>query len=195
MVHPDDPDVRGWNVLVDDGTELGLVDDLVVDTENMTVRYLDLVREDHEDKKKYHYLIPLSQVNFNKFDKRVRVDADSRHFLHTYPRYTDEIPRDYEDRVNKYYSEGYIRKDTETVSGSYDEERVYSNRTDTDVYGKRESPFGSEYEKLKRHPENLKEKIKVLEKQKQSKEMRKLEMERDIALINEEITQLIARLK
>ena len=61
--------------------------------------------------------------------------------------------------------------------------------------GKRESIFGNDYEKIKDYPENWDEKINPLEKQKQLKELRKLEMERDIALINEEIIQLKARLK
>jgi sporulation protein YlmC with PRC-barrel domain len=194
-VHPDDPDVRGWNVLIEDGTEVGQVDDLVVDTDSMTVSYLDLVREDHADRKKYHFLIPLTQVNFSRFDKRVRVEADSRQFLNSYPRFTGDIPHDYEDKVRQYYSDSHIRKDPERVSGVYDEEKVYANRTESDPQGRKESPYGAEYERLKRYPENLKEKINVLEKQKHSKEMSKLEMERDIALINEEITQLIARLK
>lgn len=37
-----DPDVRGWEVLGADGRKMGEVDDLLVDTEALTVRYLDV---------------------------------------------------------------------------------------------------------------------------------------------------------
>lgn len=42
-VEPGDPDPRGWTVVTTDGRELGVVDDLVVDTSAMKVRHL-LVR-------------------------------------------------------------------------------------------------------------------------------------------------------
>jgi hypothetical protein len=37
-----DPDVRGWEVLGADGRQIGTVDDLLVDTEGLRVRYLDV---------------------------------------------------------------------------------------------------------------------------------------------------------
>ena len=37
-----DPDVRGWQVLGADGRQIGTVDDLLVDTEALRVRYLDV---------------------------------------------------------------------------------------------------------------------------------------------------------
>lgn len=37
-----DPDVRGWEVLGADGRKMGEVDDLLVDTESLRVRYLDV---------------------------------------------------------------------------------------------------------------------------------------------------------
>ena len=64
-VHPDDVDVRGWNVLAED-VNLGTVDDLVLDTQQMNVKYLDLIKQDNVERKNYHYLIPLDQVNFNR---------------------------------------------------------------------------------------------------------------------------------
>lgn len=40
-----DPDVRGWEVVAADGARLGTVDDLLVDTAQMKVRYLDVELE------------------------------------------------------------------------------------------------------------------------------------------------------
>ncbi|HEX9944891.1 MAG TPA: PRC-barrel domain-containing protein [Thermoanaerobaculia bacterium] len=41
-VASDDPDVRGWNVIGRDGRTIGEVNDLLVDTAAMRVRYLDV---------------------------------------------------------------------------------------------------------------------------------------------------------
>lgn len=38
-----DPDVRGWDVIGADGHRMGEVDDLLVDSEAMRVRYLDVI--------------------------------------------------------------------------------------------------------------------------------------------------------
>lgn len=38
-----DPDVRGWDVMGADGHRMGEVDDLLVDSEAMRVRYLDVI--------------------------------------------------------------------------------------------------------------------------------------------------------
>lgn len=68
LVHLDDlddykvadgePDIRGWTVKSADGHDLGKVEDLLVDTGAMTVRYLDV-----------------------ELDKKVRKDTDNRHVL------------------------------------------------------------------------------------------------------------------
>ncbi|MEO7962940.1 MAG: PRC-barrel domain-containing protein [Gemmatimonadaceae bacterium] len=46
-VAEDDPDIRGWNVRTSDGQEIGRVNDLIVDTEAMKVRYVE-IKLDHE---------------------------------------------------------------------------------------------------------------------------------------------------
>lgn len=205
-VHPDDPDVRGWTVIIED-TRLGAVDDLVLDKNSMTVQYLDLIREDHTERKNFHYLIPLDQVHFKMEEQQVRVETDPDHFITAYPRYSGEIPHDYDERVRNYYSEGTIRKKSGKARRHedkrvYEDDKIYADKTEerfqelkTEGEERKESPFGTEYERLKRNPENLKEKISVLEKHKHRKQLKMIEMERDIALINEEITKQIARLK
>src|SRR5688572_24172684 len=41
-VSSDDPDVRGWDIIGRDGRKIGDVNDLLVDTAAMRVRYLDV---------------------------------------------------------------------------------------------------------------------------------------------------------
>ncbi|MBA2632924.1 MAG: PRC-barrel domain-containing protein [Chloroflexi bacterium] len=45
-VHEDDPDVRGWVVLSEDGEKIGEVEDLLIDVPARKVRYLDVDVED-----------------------------------------------------------------------------------------------------------------------------------------------------
>lgn len=195
-VHPDDIDVRNWDVSAN-GFKLGVVNDLVFDRDTMRVKYLDLTRSDSTDNKNYHYLIPMDQVNFDRHNKSVNFHADSHHFLNTYPRFSNEMPFDYEEKVRKYYSDTYTREYPDQNSESYERKvyanEFYDNKTNTGIVEEqKESPFGNEYEKIKGYPGNLNEKIDVLERQKQIK---MLEKERDIALINKEILLLKERLR
>jgi|GEM_PF-2491528 len=48
-VAPGDPDVRGWLVLGADGRRIGEVDDLLVDTEALRARYLDVTLDSSRD--------------------------------------------------------------------------------------------------------------------------------------------------
>jgi photosynthetic reaction center H subunit len=79
-----DPDVRGWNVYSNDGRKIGEVDDLLVDTAAMKVRYLD-VDLDRDvrgamggDLQRDHVLIPIGSAQLEEKDDRVMVDL-----LHT----------------------------------------------------------------------------------------------------------------
>ncbi len=193
-VHPDDADVRGWDVMAE-GVNLGTVDDMVLDTQRMAVKYLELTKLDKEEKTNYHYLIPLEQVNFNRHSRYVDLVGDSNNFLDAYPKFTNEIPADYDERVKNYYSSDYTREYPDKNSRIYEDEMNYESNISATGELKEVSVFGKEYEKIKKYPENWEEKIDTLEKQKQLKELRKLEMERDIALINEELIQIKTKFK
>ena len=195
QVHPDDVDARGWEIF-SAGNRLGQVNDLIWDTYSMKVKYLDVVSEDASDKKKYHYLIPLDHVDFNAQHKSVNFDTNYQHFSESYPKYINEYPKDYDEKVKVYFSDDATRGFPDRFSRSAEDEVLYekrTNRENTEIT--EEPPMGSQYERIKDHPGNWEEKINTLEKQKQLKEMKLLEMERDIALINEEIIKNKARLK
>jgi sporulation protein YlmC with PRC-barrel domain len=191
QVHPDDVDVRGWDVVAK-GNHLGVVNDLILDISNKRIKYLDVMNKNNKDDENYHYLIPLDQVKFNRINKNVNLEVDSHQFQNTYPRFSDnEIPDNYEDKVRIYYLENDKRKHPDDQSRRYDKEEIYKNKsTPREVEGLRESPYGSEYERIKNNPENWKGKIDALERQKQ---LKKIELERDIALIDVEINKLKAR--
>lgn len=57
-----DPDIRGWSVRTSDGRKVGEVDSLIVDTDAMQVRYLDidLDRKTLDLKEDRHVLVPIS---------------------------------------------------------------------------------------------------------------------------------------
>ncbi|HEX2202052.1 MAG TPA: DUF2382 domain-containing protein [Longimicrobium sp.] len=97
-----DPDVRGWEVQSADGRKIGSIDELLIDTNAMKVRYLD-VEVDRgmvaggDDR---HVLIPIGYARLERDGDRVIVDNLSASDLGTLPAY-DHTPltRDYETSV------------------------------------------------------------------------------------------------
>ena len=74
-VADDDPDIRGWEVVSADGIRIGAVDQLLVDTEAMKVRYLDVDLDERMvaagDR---HALIPIGYARLEEDRSRVFVD-------------------------------------------------------------------------------------------------------------------------
>lgn len=74
-----EPDPRGWEVVAEDGRRVGEVDELIVDTAAMKVRYLDCDLDEralglHEDR---HVLIPVGYAELVPGTRRVRVSGIS----------------------------------------------------------------------------------------------------------------------
>jgi photosynthetic reaction center H subunit len=71
-----DPDIRGWDVKTPDGRKVGKVDELVVDTSEMRVRYMDV----KVDKKVLgadddgHVLVPIGTARLNDDEDDVLID-------------------------------------------------------------------------------------------------------------------------
>ncbi|MBV9879700.1 MAG: PRC-barrel domain-containing protein [Gemmatirosa sp.] len=98
-----EPDVRGWSVYASTGRELGVVDDLLVDTEAGEVVMLDvdLKRDDR------HTLAPLRAAWIDRGTKRVVVDARELGAPDTLP----ALPRTgalSDDDVSR-FNDGYVR--------------------------------------------------------------------------------------
>lgn len=101
------PDPRGWRVLTADGTEVGKVHDLIVDTGSMRTRYLD-VKLDHDKistagtrrDDDWDALIPVGSAQLAENDDEVMLPSISTAQLAALPVFEHgEITRDYENSV------------------------------------------------------------------------------------------------
>jgi sporulation protein YlmC with PRC-barrel domain len=102
-----DPDVRGWEVLASDGRKIGEVDELLVDTNAMKVRYLDVDVEDGVigDGIDRHVLIPIGYARLEQERDCVMVDGLASADLHTLPAYDQgPLTRDFEGSVRDSFS-------------------------------------------------------------------------------------------
>jgi PRC-barrel domain protein len=141
-----DPDVRGWVVESNDGRRLGKVDDLLVDTAAMKVRYLD-VELDREvftnverdigepgvaERHSGHVLVPIGSARLHAKDDRVEIDL-----LHTLigglPTYEHTpVTREYETSLRQRFDRDYRPapdRDRDFYdSDLYNEDRFYGPR-------------------------------------------------------------------
>lgn len=108
-----DPDVRGWEVVGSDGRKIGEVDQLLVDTAAMKVRYLD-VDVDNDlvagatDASDRHVLIPIGYARLDEGSDRVIVDQLASSDVVGLPEYTHgPITRDFESSVRSRFDSGY----------------------------------------------------------------------------------------
>ena len=93
-----EPDIRGWDVMASDGSRLGKVDDLLVDTQANKVRYVD-VDVDGDDR---HVTVPIGYARLEENRHQVLVDRLGSEQLQALPDYTrGAITRDYEEQVGR----------------------------------------------------------------------------------------------
>lgn len=115
-----EPDVRGWEVLASDGRKIGEVDELLVDTAAMKVRYLDVDVDEGmvaggTDR---HVLIPIGYARLEEGRDRVMVDALAASDLGGIPSYDQgPLTRDFETSVRESFS---ARRGTMTSGGRTD---------------------------------------------------------------------------
>ncbi|HEX2092787.1 MAG TPA: PRC-barrel domain-containing protein [Longimicrobiaceae bacterium] len=104
-----DPDVRGWDVVASDGRRIGEVDQLLVDTAAMKVRYLD-VDLDNElgagtDR---HVLIPIGYARLDERADRVIVDNLATGDIVGLPEYNQgPLTRDFEADLRQRFDTAY----------------------------------------------------------------------------------------
>lgn len=110
-VAEDDPDVRGWKLVSSDGEKIGEIDELIVDTNAMKVRYLDvelndrLLTSDDDDR---HILVPIGSATLDRDREYVMVPNLDNQMLSSLPAYRGEnISRDFEHKVISAFSPGY----------------------------------------------------------------------------------------
>ncbi|MBW3572569.1 MAG: DUF2382 domain-containing protein [Gemmatimonadetes bacterium] len=93
-----EPDIRGWDVMTGDGSRLGKVDDLLVDTQANKVRYVD-VDVDGDNR---HVTVPIGYARLEQNRHQVLVDRLGREQLRALPTYTHGgITPEYEEQVGR----------------------------------------------------------------------------------------------
>jgi photosynthetic reaction center H subunit len=102
------PDIRGWNVTTADGTEVGKVHELIVDTSEMRTRYLD-VRLKHGlvgtfDER--DVLVPIGRARLlTEGDDRIIVDGLTADRFALLPAYTHgALTREHESELLRHFS-------------------------------------------------------------------------------------------
>jgi uncharacterized protein (TIGR02271 family) len=128
-----DPDVRGWDVISADGRKIGEVEDLIVDTGAMKVRYLDVeIDKDYRTDDNRRMLIPVGQARLHDDEDHVHVNALSSSELKTFPRYSDRFDRTYEDSVHRHFGSTDTRAGTDYYAHShFDDDSFYGKRRGT----------------------------------------------------------------
>ena len=98
-----DPDPRGWTVLAADGRKIGSIDELIVDTRAMKVRYL-VCRVNEEalglDRQHRHILIPVGYARLDEDNHNVLLDTIPSSAIAEMPVYSGEqLTRELEAEV------------------------------------------------------------------------------------------------
>lgn len=98
-VADEDPDPRGWDIFAEDGRRIGEVDELIVDTSAMKVRYLDCDLDEAElgiEDRERHVLIPLDNARLDENAKRVTVEGITSEDVAMLPPFTGDLSADYD---------------------------------------------------------------------------------------------------
>jgi photosynthetic reaction center H subunit len=119
-----DPDVRGWSVYTSNNVKFGVVEDLIVDTAKMKVRYLDIdvdddvsgVTDDH------HLLVPIGAASIDAKEDKVFIRTIETKTLLKSPPYKGAITRDYEDNVRGVWG---TRKTSSAEQDYYEDDEYY----------------------------------------------------------------------
>jgi uncharacterized protein (TIGR02271 family) len=103
-----EPDIRGWEVMSADGRRVGEVEELLIDTEAMKVRYLDVEVEDGlVASDAGHLLVPIGYARLERDSRRVTVDNLQSSELGSMPLYDRQpLTRDFTDKVDTHFGRG-----------------------------------------------------------------------------------------
>lgn len=104
------PDVRRWEVVGADGRRIGRVDDLLVDTAAMKVRYLEvgLDRDELDLASERSVLLPIGYARLEREARRVRVEELTSAELAALPGFQGGRPtRAYETELRQRFERGH----------------------------------------------------------------------------------------
>ena len=103
----DQPDPRGWDVRSADGTKIGKVEDLLFDTGERRIRYIEVALDKDMSKTaaRDYALVPIGQARLNDDDDDVIIDLSSTDLAGA-PRYDRaNLSRDYESSLRTWARE------------------------------------------------------------------------------------------
>lgn len=102
-ISPNNPDIRGWTLIGLDGERIGKVNELIVDTQEQKVRYLDIeVDHDIAKEKNHHILVPIGVARLHKNDDNVLVEGLSSATVNSYPDFDGQtITPEYEQLIRR----------------------------------------------------------------------------------------------
>jgi sporulation protein YlmC with PRC-barrel domain len=124
------PDFRGWKVTLPDGRRVGKVSDLIVDTDQMVVKYLE-VKVDRDvmgaDDDTYR-LVPIAAARLDDDDEAVVIDRLPGTSLADVPRHTRGAPTREQERALREHYEPAIRAGGGNDGGLSDQERFWGKR-------------------------------------------------------------------
>ena len=101
-----EPDIRGWEVVTSDKRKIGEIHELVIDTVDMKVRYLDVEVDGKilDVKGNSHVLVPIAGAQLDDDDNRVYLDEISTEELKALPPYDHRrITRDFETNIASWF--------------------------------------------------------------------------------------------
>ncbi|HET9983918.1 MAG TPA: PRC-barrel domain-containing protein [Longimicrobiales bacterium] len=126
-----DANPKGWDVVAADGREIGEVDELIVDTEAMKVRYLDVDLDSDKlgfGDRDRHVLIPIGYATLDRDDKKVIVDVVTSTDVGDLPVYGGlPLPRDFERGMQDAFQRGHAAGDRYSRP-VYDADRFWGER-------------------------------------------------------------------
>lgn len=140
-----DPDIRGWDVTTERGDRVGEVDDLIVDTGAMKVRYIAVDLDDQVAGSDRTVLVPIGAAQLDDEQDRVLVVGISPDQFATLPEYRREaFDKDYETALLSNYDRDRD-VNAEAVGSELtrrERDELYASRyfDDSNFYGTRRGP-------------------------------------------------------
>ncbi len=126
-----EPDIVGWDVCASNGTKIGDVEDLLVDSATMRVRYLEVKLEKDlvPDNDRRHCLIPIGSARLDDDKDNVMIAMESERLMALPPYVRGVLSREYERSVVN----GFAKPDGRVVSTDsdrdfYDDDDTFNDR-------------------------------------------------------------------
>jgi sporulation protein YlmC with PRC-barrel domain len=146
MIADPSPDFRGWEVVLPDGRRVGKVSDLIVDTNEMVVKYIEVkVDEDvlvprhplTADTGEVYVLVPVGAARLADDEDAVIVDRLPRSGIEGAPRFARGVPTPEQERQLRDYYEPATRTADQRDGGLFDQRRFWGQRR----AGREQSPY------------------------------------------------------